>query len=117
MVELKNLYLLIDATIMNDCLNGEENIYYCYYPENHKLLIAPVSASYFPKIHKCVSTFLKLRSAQGTRSFQLTNIFSGRLPNVVVVALLNQGAKAYSPALGVGNVYPLKNTTILTVFL
>lgn len=103
MVELKNLYLLIDATIMNDCLNREENIYYCYYPETNKLLIAPVSATYFPKIHKCVSTFLKLRNAQGTRSFQLTNIF---LDNPV----LNENDRKLEFITN-------KNTTILTVFL
>lgn len=43
---------------------------------------------------------------QTQQSIQLTNVFSGRLPNVVVVALLNQNPKAYSVSAGGGNVYP-----------
>ena len=103
MVELKNLYLLIDFSIMTECLNNEENIYYCYYPDTNKLLIAPVSAVYFTKIHKCVSTFLKLRNANGTRSFQLTNIF---LDNPVLME--NDRELEFSTN---------KNVNILTVFL
>jgi hypothetical protein len=44
---------------------------------------------------------------QTQQSVQLTNVFSGRLPNVVVVALLNQSPKGYAAALSNGNIYPL----------
>jgi hypothetical protein len=44
---------------------------------------------------------------QTQQSVQLTNVFSGRLPNVIVVALLSQSPKANSTVLGSGNVYPL----------
>lgn len=75
MVELKNLYLLIGSEVMATCLNNEENIYFCYYPEKNKLLLSPVTSPFFSKIHKSQSAFLKLRNAQGTRSFQLASIF------------------------------------------
>ena len=44
---------------------------------------------------------------QTSQSIQLTNIFSGRLPNVVVVGLLNQSPKSISTSPGSGNIYSL----------
>ena len=38
------------------------------------------------------------------QSIQLTNVFSGRLPNIVVVALLNQSSSPAEIALGQGNI-------------
>ena len=61
-----------------------------------------------PLYYSCMtSNTLLYPVAQGVQSVQLTNVFSGRLPNVVVVALLNQNQKALSANPGGGNIYTL----------
>jgi len=61
-----------------------------------------------PLYYSCMtSNTLLYPVAQTTQSVQLTNVFSGRLPNVVVVGLLNQSPKAISSPVGAGNIYSL----------
>jgi hypothetical protein len=61
-----------------------------------------------PLYYSCMtSNTLLYPVGQTTQSVQLTNVFSGRLPNVVVVGLLNQSPKSISTPLGSGNVYTL----------
>jgi hypothetical protein len=62
-----------------------------------------------PLYYSCMtSNTLLYPVASGVQSVQLTNVFSGRLPNVVVVGLLNQSPTVYSTVTGTGNIYPLK---------
>jgi len=61
-----------------------------------------------PLYYSCMtSNTLLYPVGQTTQSIQLTNVFSGRLPNVVVVGLLNQNPKSISTPIGSGNVYTL----------
>jgi hypothetical protein len=62
-----------------------------------------------PLYYSCMTSNTLLFPVSSTaQSIQLTNIFSGRLPNVVVVGLLNQSPAVYATVTGTGNVYPLK---------
>ena len=54
-----------------------------------------------PLYFTCMTTNTLLYPiSQTQQSIQLTNVFSGRLPNIVIVALLNQSQKALSIATG-----------------
>ena len=62
-----------------------------------------------PLYYSCMtSNTLLYPVGSATQSVQLTNVFSGRLPNVVVVGLLNQSPTVYATVTGTGNIYPLK---------
>jgi len=62
-----------------------------------------------PLYYSCMtSNTLLYPVGSATQSVQLTNVFSGRLPNVVVVGLLNQSPAVYATVTGTGNIYPLK---------
>ena len=62
-----------------------------------------------PLYYSCMtSNTLLYPVAQAVQSVQLTNVFSGRLPNVVVVGLLNQSPGPFAPVNGNGNIYPFK---------
>jgi hypothetical protein len=70
-----------------------------------------------PLYFTCMTTNTLLYPVPATQqSLQLTNVFSGRLPNIIVVALLNQSPGPYTSAIaGTGNIYPLKTfSPILT---
>jgi hypothetical protein len=61
-----------------------------------------------PLYYSCMTSNTLLYPVGATApSIQLTNVFSGRLPNIVVVALLNQTPNPFSPPAVTGNVYPL----------
>lgn len=60
-----------------------------------------------PLYYSCMtSNTLLYPVASAQQSIQLTNVFSGRLPNIIVVALLNQSGNPFSSAGTFGNVYP-----------
>jgi hypothetical protein len=62
-----------------------------------------------PLYYSCMtSNTLLYPISQTQQSIQLTNVFSGRLPNVVVVGLLNQSASPFAPVGSNGNIYPFK---------
>jgi len=69
-----------------------------------------------PLYFTCMTTNTLLYPVPATQqSLQLTNVFSGRLPNVIVVALLNQSPSAYANVNATGNIYPFKTySPILT---
>ena len=71
-----------------------------------------------PLYYTCMTTNTLLYPVPSTQqSLQLTNVFSGRLPNIIVVGLLNQSPGPYSTPFGgsTGNIYPLKTySPILT---
>jgi len=73
-----------------------------------------------PLYYSCMtSNTLLYPVGSATQSVQLTNVFSGRLPNVVVVGLLNQSPSQYSTPFGgqTGNIYPFKTySPILTSY-
>jgi hypothetical protein len=70
-----------------------------------------------PLYYSCMTSNTLLYPVQQTsQSVQLTNIFSGRLPNVVVVALLNLNPKGISFSPGNGNIYPLGTYSPLPTF-
>jgi len=61
-----------------------------------------------PLYFTCMTTNTLLYPiSQTQQSIQLTNVFSGRLPNIVIVALLNQSPKAISTPAGAGNINTL----------
>jgi len=61
-----------------------------------------------PLYFTCMTTNTLLYPiSQTQQSIQLTNVFSGRLPNIVIVALLNQSPKALSTTAGSGNINTL----------
>lgn len=58
-----------------------------------------------PLYYSCMtSNTLLYPVAPGTQSVQLTNVFSGRLPNIIVVALLNQTPSPYAQTATSGNI-------------
>jgi len=60
-----------------------------------------------PLYFSCMTSNTLLYPVSATQqSIQLTNVFSGRLPNMIVVALLNQTPSPLSPVGYTGNVYP-----------
>ena len=69
-----------------------------------------------PLYFTCMTTNTLLYPVPATQqSLQLTNVFSGRLPNIIVVGLLNQSPSAYANVNATGNIYPLKTySPILT---
>ena len=61
-----------------------------------------------PLYYTCMTTNTLLYPiSQTQQSIQLTNVFSGRLPNIIVVALLNQSPKALSATVSNGNINTL----------
>ena len=98
-------------------------------PDTQGITFSVLKAQYYERQYTCTQTCLKAYQslimrqplyfscmtsntllypvAQNAQSIQLTNIFAGRLPNVVVVALLNQAPKGKAPVLSQGNIYPL----------
>jgi len=63
-----------------------------------------------PLYFSCMTSNTLLYPVAPTQqSVQLTNLFSGRIPNIIMVGLLNQAPSglAYQPA-GTGNIYPFK---------
>ena len=118
-----------NATSLNYSLN----------PDNYGVTFSVLKAQYYERQYTCTQTALKayqglimrqplyytcmttntlLYPVPSTQqSLQLTNVFSGRLPNIIVVGLLNQSPGPYSTPFGgsTGNIYPLKTySPILT---
>jgi hypothetical protein len=102
---------------------------YSLNPDAVGVSFSVLKAQYYERQYTCTQTLLKSYQSlimrqplyfscltsntllypvnQTSQSIQLTNIFSGRLPNVVVVGLLNQSPKAIATTLGAGNINPL----------
>jgi len=60
-----------------------------------------------PLYYSCMTSNTLLYPVPATQtSVQLTNVFSGRLPNMIIIGLLNQSASPYT--LGTGNAYQLQ---------
>tara|TARA_R110000868_G_scaffold105239_1_gene289486 strand:- start:1328 stop:3025 length:1698 start_codon:yes stop_codon:yes gene_type:complete len=99
-------------------------------PDSVGITFSVLKAQYYERQYTCTQTLLKSYQSlimrqplyfscmtsntllypvgQGIQSVQLTNIFSGRLPNVVTVGLLNMSPNPYAPVSGTGNIYPFK---------
>ena len=102
---------------------------YSLNPDVIGVTFSVLKAQYYERQYTCTQTLLKSYQSlimrqplyfscmtsntllypvnQTSQSIQLTNIFSGRLPNVVTVCLLNMSPKAIATATGAGNIYPL----------
>jgi hypothetical protein len=60
-----------------------------------------------PLYYSCMTSNTLLYPVSQTQaSVQLTNVFSGRLPNIIVIGLLNQNPNGNN-IVGTGNIYPL----------
>lgn len=60
-----------------------------------------------PLYYTCMTSNTLLYPVPATQtSVQLTNIFSGRIPNIIVIGLLNQSPNRLQAVAGNGNVYP-----------
>jgi len=70
-----------------------------------------------PLYYSCMTSNTLLYPVASTQqSVQLTNIFSGRIPNIILVALLNQNPSAFANTATGGNIYPLKTYSPLPAF-
>ena len=61
-----------------------------------------------PLYYSCMTTNTLLYPLSASQqSVQLTNVFAGRLPNIIVIGLLSQAPSAYPSAGNAGNIYNL----------
>ena len=131
-----NLNYIFNVNSIGTWCNGYSKVqpnatalYYGLNPDTVGVSFSVLKAQYYERQYTCTQTCLKAYQslimrqplyyscmtsntllypvAQGVQSVQLTNVFSGRLPNVVVIALLNQSPKGFATANGAGNIYPI----------
>jgi hypothetical protein len=131
-----NLNYIFNLNTLGVWCNGYQKVnpnasalFYSLNPDAYGVSFNVLRAQYFERQYVCSQTCLKAYQSlimrqplyfscltgntllypitQTQQSIQLTNVFSGRLPNVVVVALLNQSPKGYAVGAGNGNVYTL----------
>ena len=131
-----NLNYIFNLNTIGTWCNGYTNVQatalgnsWSYNPDNYGVTFNVLKAQYYERQYTCTMTALRAFQSlimrqplyfscltgntllypitQTQQSIQLTNVFSGRIPNVVVVGLLNLNPKSYSPTYNVGNVYPL----------
>jgi hypothetical protein len=138
-----NLNYIFNLNTLGVWCNGYNtigpNLSFSQNPDSLGITFNVLKAQYYERQYTCTQTLLKSYQSlimrqplyfscmtsntllypigSAIQSIQLTNIFSGRLPNVVVIGLLNQSPSPYGYYTGGGNLCPLKTySPILTSY-
>ncbi|TDB60381.1 hypothetical protein [Arundinibacter roseus] len=73
-MELKNGHIIIPVSLVEQVLQGEEQINLVYYPERSQLLFAGKSKTFFEKLHATKWMRLKSKNAQGDKALFVREI-------------------------------------------
>lgn len=70
-VYLESSHLCFGPELLEFLGKEEQNVFMAIYPEKGFLLVAPISHSFFPKLHPSTQHMLKIKNQEGARSIAL----------------------------------------------
>ncbi len=74
MLHLRSSHLYFPKDLVKQVFDQEENVFLSFQEEHKTLLIAPATATWFPKMHPAKQGFLKMRNLQGDKTLALHDI-------------------------------------------
>ncbi|ADB39874.1 hypothetical protein [Spirosoma linguale] len=74
MINLKNSYLLIAASVAKEAFGDDPQVSVVYYPDRQTLLVAGKSKAFFEKMHKTSWLLLKDRNLLGDKSLNIREL-------------------------------------------
>lgn len=73
-IRLKTSHILISPDTAEQLFDASECALICYKPEDKALLLAPVTNTFFGKLHEPSQVLMKVKDILGTRSIPVRNI-------------------------------------------